>query len=271
MEAFSADHSSVINLNEFTTMMHYIEMCHAHASFSISEEKEETKTCSRITSAINMYEKTMSLTHSRLTEKLQPINSIICMKDVNIEEETDEPNPMDTAFESLYGPNQMRCLALVSHNGMKDTMKRFVIANKNILKKFRLTGTNSTMTMLKGVFGGDSSVVYGPSCESGPLGGDAELVAMLCQEQIGGVIFFEDPLDAHPHNGDIECLNRNIKIYNVLHACNTMTATTMMHALRYGLEHGKPELLPSFFKTLRCATVAQYKSGQKGLVKGLSK
>lgn len=59
-------------------------------------------------------------------------------------------------------------------------MKSFVLSNKNILKKFRLTGTNSAMTMLKEVFKGDDSVIFGPSCSSGPLGGDAELVALMC-------------------------------------------------------------------------------------------
>jgi len=53
-------------------------------------------------------------------------------------------------------------------------MKLFVLANKNALKKFRqTTGTNSTMTMLKEVFGDD------PVSKSGPLGGDAELVVLI--------------------------------------------------------------------------------------------
>jgi len=53
-------------------------------------------------------------------------------------------------------------------------MKLFVLANKNALKKFCLTGTNSTMTMLKEVCGDD------PVCKSGPLSGDAELVVLMC-------------------------------------------------------------------------------------------
>jgi hypothetical protein len=87
---------------------------------------------------------------------------------------------LDKDFQQAFHPPQMRCLALVSHTGMKTTMKSFVLSNKNILKKFRLTGTNSAMTMLKEVFKGDDSVIFGPSCSSGPLGGDAELVALMC-------------------------------------------------------------------------------------------
>ena len=51
-------------------------------------------------------------------------------------------------FQAAFGPNKMRCLALLFHNEMKTIMKEFVIEHKHILKKFRLTGTQSTMTML---------------------------------------------------------------------------------------------------------------------------
>merc|ERR1711920_278575 len=81
-------------------------------------------------------------------------------------------------FESLFAPNEMRLLALVSHNNMKDAMREFVIQNKHVLKKFRLTGTNSTMTMLREVLKDEIDVMYGPTCTSGPLGGDAQLVAL---------------------------------------------------------------------------------------------
>lgn len=57
-------------------------------------------------------------------------------------------------------------------------MKEFVIRHQKVLKRFRLTGTNSTMTMLKSVLGTDD-VAYGPTCSSGPLGGDAEVRPVL--------------------------------------------------------------------------------------------
>ena len=99
-----------------------------------------------------------------------------------------------------------------------------------------------------------------------PLGGDAQLVAMLCREQLGGVIFFQDPLDTHPHNGDIDSLLRNTKIYNIMHASTTTSATMMMHTLRSGLKNGEPELLPSFFTTLQCPSVARYTHAQDKVI-----
>jgi len=41
---------------------------------------------------------------------------------------------MDPVFESMFHPNDMRLLALVSHNNMKDAMKQFVLANRTLSK-----------------------------------------------------------------------------------------------------------------------------------------
>ena len=176
------------------------------------------------------------------------------------------PLPLDPDFESVFRPTQMRCLALVSHNEMKAAMKTFVIANKNILKKFRLTGTNSTMSMLREVFAGDESVIFGPSCSSGPLGGDAELVALMCAGELGGMIFFQDPMSAHPHQSDIDCLCRQAIVHNVMIAGNPTSALMMMTTLRIALKEDKPELIPSFFCTLQSPSVGAYKKQQQEVI-----
>ena len=82
-----------------------------------------------------------------------------------------EQNLLDPDFKAAFPPSDMRCLALVSHNGMKKTMREFVVANKNLLKKFRLTGTNSTMTMLNESFKDEpaGTAMFGPACASGHL------------------------------------------------------------------------------------------------------
>ena len=43
-------------------------------------------------------------------------------------------------FESIFTPEDMRCLALVAHNHLKPAMKAFVEERRELLKKFRLTG-----------------------------------------------------------------------------------------------------------------------------------
>jgi len=173
----------------------------------------------------------------------------------------------DPVFDSRFEPDSMRCLALVAHNHMKPAMKTFVLANKNLLCKFKLTGTNTTMTMLREVFGDNESVKYGPTCTSGPLGGDAELVAIMCTENLGGCIFFQDPMSAHPHQADIECLSRQANVHNVLMMPNPATAYACMESMRIALKDGRAEIIPSFFKTLQSPSVAEYITRQARVVK----
>ncbi len=168
----------------------------------------------------------------------------------------------DEDFESVFDPRQMRCLALIAHNHMKPAMRNFVLENRNLLKKFRLTGTNTTMTMLKAIFRDDPNIVYGPTCSSGPLGGDAQVVAMMCNGDLGGVIFFVDPMSAHPHSADIECLNRQVIVHNIFYMNNPVSANAGAYILRHALSEGKADLIPSFFKTLESPCVAEYKIRQ---------
>lgn len=170
-------------------------------------------------------------------------------------------------FKAAYHPDEMRCLALVSHNGMKEAMQSFVVQHKNVLKKFRLTGTASTMKMLHHVFGDDADIVFGPACHSGPLGGDAELVAMMTQGTLGGIFFFEDPMASHPHQHDIDCLVRQAMVHNTLIVTTPTTAMLTVEGFRQALiGNGRPELIPSFFLSLECPTVEAYKTDQAAVV-----
>mmetsp|Transcript_3027 Transcript_3027/g.4559 ORF Transcript_3027/g.4559 Transcript_3027/m.4559 type:complete len:344 (+) Transcript_3027:92-1123(+) len=172
-------------------------------------------------------------------------------------------DPYNIPFESAFDPDDMRCLALVAHNHMKPAMKDFVMSHQEVLKKFRLTGTNTTMTMLRDTFGDDPTVKYGPAFNSGPLGGDAELCALMCLEDLGGVFFFMDPLSAHPHQADIESLVRLTNVHNIITCCNPCSAHAMCFVLKCALEGGRKDKIPSFFTTLKSPGVAVYKAEQQ--------
>ena len=203
-----------------------------------------------------------------ISGKLYPLRKILCVQEkTKLFADGEECSSLDPDFIPAFAPSEMRCLALVSHNGMKKTMRDFVVAHKNILKKFRLTGTASTMTMLKEVFKGDTKVIYGPCCKSGPLGGDAELVALMCSGRLGGMLFFQDPMIAHPHQCDIECLCRQAIVHNTMIASTPTSAYMMMHTFRCALENdGRPELIPSFFFSLQSPAVEAYKCEQKKVI-----
>jgi len=185
------------------------------------------------------------------------------VKEIN-ERLVDQAGIINEPFLTDIKPTEMRCLALVAHNHMKPAMKMFIEGHSEILKKFRLTGTNTTMTMCETVFGEDNDQIsYGPKCTSGPLGGDAQLAALLCLEDVGAIIFFMDPLSPHPHQADIDSLVRLTNVHNIILCPNPTTAVAMMWMLRHSLENNKPEMFPSFFETLESPAVADYKAGQK--------
>jgi methylglyoxal synthase len=79
-------------------------------------------------------------------------------------------------------------------------MARFFPFLGEVLQKFRITGTETTMSMCKTLWGSNNSkITYGVTCSSGPLGGDAQIASQMCGEDLGALIFFTDPLSAHPH------------------------------------------------------------------------
>lgn len=170
---------------------------------------------------------------------------------------------LDKPMGEKIAATDMRCLALISHNHMKPAMQDFVKENATVLRQFRLTGTDSTMKMLRSVLGEDAH--FGPSCASGPLGGDAQVGAQLCLSDIGGVIFFTDPLSAHPHIMDVYALIRLVNIKNVLHATNTASAHSMIHLLGKAL-NGHPELIPSFFYDLTSPALVTLENNEAGLL-----
>ena len=59
---------------------------------------------------------------------------------------------------------------------------------------------------------------------SGPLGGDAEIGAMVTRGEMDAVIFFRDPLDKHPHDVDISMLMRLCDVHEIPLATNYKSA-----------------------------------------------
>lgn len=170
-------------------------------------------------------------------------------------------------FKSNFAPTEMRQLALVAHNHMKPAMKQFIETYSEILKKFRITGTQTTMKMCKSMWGEDDPTInYGLTCTSGPLGGDAQIAALMCMEDLGGMIFFIDPLSAHPHQADIDSLLRLSNCGNIIVCTNPASATSMMHTLRAALTKrdnvSARGMIPSFFETLESPAVEEYKHQQ---------
>lgn len=59
---------------------------------------------------------------------------------------------------------------------------------------------------------------------SGPMGGDAEIAAMVVRSEIDFAVFLIDDLNAQPHEADIQMLLRQCRLHNVPIACNRISA-----------------------------------------------
>lgn len=294
IKEFDKDGDGEIDFCEFKTLMKYLRIDNTRRRASVVMEETDVSAAPAqpgssalsLSDAIKKSKKESRMMLQGIISKIYPVKDILCVQDdlpvandshtsrmVNYDSycwtDDDKEEGMDPEFESAFPPSSMRCLALVSHNQMKSAMREFVMANKNLLKKFRLTGTNSTMMMLKEVFKDDpaGTIMFGPACVSGPLGGDAELVALMVTGRIGGIVFFQDPMNAHPHRADIDCLLRQALVHNTMMAETPTTALMLTHCLRQALQgKGKPEMIPSFFFSLQCPSVEAYKAEQKAVV-----
>ena len=154
-------------------------------------------------------------------------------------------------------------VALIAHNNMKPALKNFVTKHKAILVNYTLTGTQTTLNMVKSVmaeYHKSGRLKLGEPCSSGPFGGDAQLSAEIVAGSVGCVIFFVDPLTAHPHQSDIESLLRLARVHEVLLATNEITAFCVVRALRDALQNS--DALPaSMSPSVRAMSpsVAMYK------------
>jgi methylglyoxal synthase len=67
--------------------------------------------------------------------------------------------------------------------------------------------------------------------QSGPLGGDQQIGALIANEEVNAVIFLRDPLTAHPHEPDVSALLRVCDVHNVPLATNLATAEAVLHLM----------------------------------------
>merc|ERR1719335_1692500 len=101
------------------------------------------------------------------------------------------------------------------------------------------------------------------------VSGVYELIDSMKNGEIGGAIFFRD--EKAP-NLQVEVLVRKAVVHNVLSATTEATAASVAEVLREALKgKGKPQLLPSFFFTLKNPALESYEKKMKLLADQKSK
>ena len=108
-------------------------------------------------------------------------------------------------------------LALIAHDGKKADMVAFV------MKRLPFFNSDDVEIVTTGTTGErirHAGVDKVERVNSGPMGGDAEIAAMVSRGEIDGVIFFRDPLGKHPHEVDVSMLMRLCDVHEVPLATN---------------------------------------------------
>lgn len=110
-------------------------------------------------------------------------------------------------------------LAVIAHDGRKADLVAWATYNRNRLSEFDLVATATTGALLRDKVGLEVESVL-----SGPMGGDAQIAAMVAVGRIRAVFFFTDPLSAHPHDPDIQTVMRVCNVHKVALATNVASA-----------------------------------------------
>ncbi len=128
-------------------------------------------------------------------------------------------------------------VALIAHDSRKEDLLEWVAFNADVLREHRLFATGTTGALISSRCG-----LAVTSFKSGPLGGDQQIGAKIADGALDVLVFFWDPLDAHPHDADVRALLRVAVLYNVPTACNRATADFVVAS---PLIHGEYERILS--------------------------
>jgi len=114
-------------------------------------------------------------------------------------------------------------VGLVAHDNKKRDLIDWVTFNRALLAQHDLVATGTTGALLEDVLG-----IGIRKLQSGPLGGDQQLGALIADGDIDFLVFFWDPLEPQPHDPDVKALLRIAVVWNIPIACNRASADFMI-------------------------------------------
>ena len=114
-------------------------------------------------------------------------------------------------------------VALVAHDNKKRDLVEWAKYNRDLLAHHEVYATGTTGEMLEHELGFKITKL-----QSGPLGGDQQIGAMIVDDEINFLVFFWDPLEPMPHDPDVKALLRMAAVWNIPIACNRASADFMI-------------------------------------------
>jgi len=124
-------------------------------------------------------------------------------------------------MEQTLGPRKK--IGLVAHDNKKADLIEWVKYNGPLLTRHDLVATGTTGSLLEEELG-----VEIRKLQSGPLGGDQQLGALIASGEIDFLVFFWDPLEPQPHDTDVKALLRIAVVWNIPIACDRASADFMI-------------------------------------------
>jgi methylglyoxal synthase len=118
---------------------------------------------------------------------------------------------------------QRKNIGLVAHDNKKRDLIEWATYNRALLLRHDLVATGTTGTLLEEALG-----VGVRKLQSGPLGGDQQLGALIADGEIDFLVFFWDPLEPQPHDPDVKALLRIAIVWNIPVACDRASADFMI-------------------------------------------
>lgn len=118
-------------------------------------------------------------------------------------------------------------LALVAHDAKKDLMVEWAQSHADVLSQAELFATGTTGGRLRAAL----PQLNVTALHSGPLGGDQQLGAMICEGRLDGLFFFIDPMSPMPHDVDVKALSRLAIVYDLPFASSPSTADFVLKGL----------------------------------------
>jgi methylglyoxal synthase len=124
-------------------------------------------------------------------------------------------------MDQRLGPRKK--VGLVAHDNKKRDLIDWVTFNRVQLAEHELVATGTTGSMLEETLG-----IKIRKLQSGPLGGDQQVGALIADGDIDFLVFFWDPLEPQPHDPDVRALLRIAVVWNIPVACNRASADFMI-------------------------------------------
>jgi len=124
--------------------------------------------------------------------------------------------------------NRKLTIALVAHDKRKADMIEWTLHNAHFLSTHKMVCTGTTGGLIRSAFE-EKGIQANIICmHSGPMGGDAEIAAMVVRKEIDLAVFLIDDLSPQPHEADIQMLLRQCRVHNIPIACNRYSADLMI-------------------------------------------